>query len=173
MRYVCLTLICSVIFSGCGQKSFIQNASSMEPTIKAGETVRVQMDAYQASSPQRWDVVAFKPPLHSMPAGSNTDDLGIWTFRIVGLPADTVSFDDVGLLLNGTYPLDRPLSIEKIQYKKTTASGLPDGPRSPGYPITVPADHYFVLGDNPDHANDSRLWGVLPRENILGKVSKK
>jgi len=145
----------------------------MEPTIKAGETIRIQMDAYKRSSPQRWDVVAFNPPLHSVPAGSNTDNLGIWIFRIVALPGETVSFDDAGLLLNGTSPLDRPPSIERIHYKKTTASGMPDRPRSPAYPITVPAGNYFILGDNPNQANDSRVWGVLPRENILFKVVNK
>ncbi len=173
MRYVCIVLLATVMFSGCGQKPFIQKGSSMEPTIKAGETIRVQMDAYRSATPQRWDVVTFTPPMHSVSAGSDTDNLGIWTFRVVGLPGETISFDDAGLSINGKIPNDRPILIQNIQYKETTASGVPSRPRSPTYPFTIPDGRYFVLGDNPDHANDSRLWGSLPRESILGKVKNK
>lgn len=173
MRYVCIAPLLFLILSGCGQKSFIQKSSSMEPTIKADETIQVQEDAYRFSSPQRWDVVAFTPPIYSVAAASKTDDLGIWIFRIVGTPGDIVSFDDAGLLINGTFPSDRPSLIKNIQYKKDTAAGAPSRPRSPSYPFTIPDGQYFVLGDNPDHANDSRFWGPLPQSSILGKVESK
>jgi signal peptidase I len=145
----------------------------MEPTIKADETIQVQMNAYRSSTPQRWDVVAFAPPKHSVAAGSDTDNLGIWTFRVVGLPGDIISFDDAGLSINGNSPGDRPSLIQNIQYKETTAGSVPARPRSPTYPLTIPDGQYFVLGDNPDQANDSRLWGSLPRESILGRVKNK
>jgi len=173
MRIFFIALLTALSFAGCGQKSFVQKASSMEPTIKADETIRVQMDAYRSSSPQRWDVVIFRPPLHSVSAGINTDDLGIWTFRIVGVPGDIISFDDAGLLINGNPPTGRSALIQDIQYKKATASGVLTTARSPTYPLTIPYGQYFVLGDNPDLASDSRLWGLLPRESILGKVAKK
>jgi len=173
MRCVCLALLGGVMFSGCGQKSFALRSSAMEPTIKADETIQVQMNAYRSSTPQRWDVVAFTPPVHSVAAGSNTDNLGVWIFRIAGLPGDIISFDDAGLLINGNSPSGRPSLIQNIKFKKNTASGAPSAPRSPTYPFTVPDGQYFVLGDNPDHANDSRLWGSLPRESILGKVKNK
>jgi signal peptidase I len=173
MRYVCIVPLIALILSGCGPKSFVQKSSSMEPTIKADETIQVQENAYRSSRPQRWDVVAFTPPIYSVAAASKTDDLGIWIFRIVGIPGDIVSFDDAGLLINGTTPSDRPSLIKSIQYKETTASGVPSRPRSPSYPFTVPDGQYFVLGDNPDHANDSRVWGPLPWSSILGRVENK
>jgi signal peptidase I len=145
----------------------------MEPTIKAGETIHVQMDAYRSTKPMRWDVVAFTPPIHSVAAGSKTDNLGIWIFRIVGIPGDVISFDEAGLSVNGSPANERPSLIEKIHYQETTASGAPSAPRSPVYPLAVPDGHYFVLGDNPDQANDSRVWGVLPGDSILGKVKYK
>lgn len=147
----------------------MQKSSSMEPTIKADELIKVDTGAYATSSPRRWDVVVFTPPLHAAPAASNADELGIWTFRIVGLPGDVVSFDETGLLINGAVPSDRPSSIEDIQYRKMAASR----PRSPTYPYTVPGGEYFVLGDNTDHANDSRFWGSLAKTNIIGKVRDK
>lgn len=173
MRLFCIALFTAVTLAGCGQKSFVQKGSSMEPTIKANEVVRVNMDAYRSSSPQRWDVIAFTPPVHSVPAGSISGDLGIWIFRIVGTPGDIISFDDTGVLINGSSPIGRPASIADIPYKRTTASGVPARPRSPIYPLTIPDGQYFMLGDNPDHANDSRLWGLLSEESILGKVANK
>ncbi|MBE2180493.1 MAG: signal peptidase I [Chthoniobacterales bacterium] len=160
-------------FSGSRLKPFLQKPSSMEPTIRQNETIQVQLDAYQSSSPRRWDVVLFTPPMQSMPAASSTDDPGVWTFRVVGLPGDSISFDESGLMINGITPKDRPALIQTIQYRPGTASGTPSRPRSPTYPFTIPEGQYFVLGDNPDAANDSRAWGPLSREAILGKVMGK
>ena len=161
------------VFSGSHLKAFVQKSSSMEPTIRQDETIQVQLDAYQSSSPRRWDVVLFTPPMQSMPAASSTDDPGVWTFRVVGLPGDSISFDESGLMINGITPEGRPALIQTIQYRPDISSGIPSRPRSPAYPFTIPEGQYFVLGDNPDAANDSRVWGPLPREAILGRVMSK
>lgn len=167
MRLTCLSLLLACLVAGCEQRSFVQKSASMEPTIKTDELIKVDTGAYATSSPRRWDVVVFKPPLHAVPAASNADEPGIWTFRIVGLPEDVVSFDETGLLINGAVPCDGPL--RGVQYRRTAASR----PRSPTYPYTVPEGEYFVLGDNTDHANDSRFWGSLAETNIIGKVRDK
>ena len=169
MRLVCLSLVFACLAAGCGPRSFVQKSSSMEPTIKADELIKMDTGAYATSSPRRWDVVVFTPPLHAAPAASNADELGIWAFRIVGLPGDVVSFDETRLLINGTVPIDRPSSIGGVQYRTTAASR----PRSPTYPYTVPEGEYFVLGDNTEHANDSRFWGSLAKTNIIGRVKDK
>jgi len=145
----------------------------MEPTIMADETIQVQLDAYRTSSPQRWDVVAFRPPLYSVPVAIRGEDLGVWVFRVVGLPGDNISFGLDGLLINGKSPGSRPPSIKGIEYKLTTASGIPSDPHSLTYPLTLLDEQYFVLGDHPDQSNDSRLWGILEREKILGQVKNK
>lgn len=141
----------------------------MAPTVEADEVVQVDTGAYRSHPPERWDVVLFTPPPHATPAATNAEELGIWIFRVVGLPGDMVSFDANGLLINGVPPPSRPPLIEGVQYQETIASGQPKR----DYPIRVPEDHYFVLGDNPQHAHDSRFWGMLPRENILGRVKGK
>jgi signal peptidase I len=127
MRLTCLSLLFACFVAGCGQKSFVQKSSSMDPTIKADEVISAETGAYGTSSPRRRDVVVFSPPLYATPAASNTNELGIWVFRIVGLPGDVVSFDETGLLINGAAPSDRPSAIVGIQYKETAASR----PRSP------------------------------------------
>jgi len=173
MQRFCLAVLAVVVLTGCDQKVIIHKFSAMEPTIRPDERIQVQMNAYRSLPPQRWDVVVFTPPMRSVPAGTVFSDLGIWTFRIVGTPGDIITFDDTQLLINGSVPSDRPSEIRHIQYKKTTAAGVPERWCSPTYPLTIPEGQYFVLGDNPDHANDSRSWGLLPRERILGKVAKK
>jgi len=173
MHLFCLAMFAVLALTGCDQKVFIHKPSAMEPTIRPDERIQVQMNAYWFSPPRRWDVVVFTPPVCSVPAGTVFADLGIWTFRIVGIPGDVIAFDDTQLLINGSAPGDRPYEIRNIQYKKTTAAGVPERWCSPTYPLTIPEGQYFVLGDNPDHANDSRAWGLLSRERILGKVAKK
>ena len=144
----------------------------MEPTWKKGEMVEVNASAYRWAEPKRWDVVVFDPPAEAVPGVGGAKGMGAWAFRVVGLPGDTVEFDGPQMLINGK-PAQVPARMSGVSYKATTASGRPDGPNAPKYPYVVPDDKYFVLGDNADHANDSRLWGGLSRVRILGKVLGK
>jgi len=89
-------------------------------------------------------------------------------FRIVGMPGEIISFSEKGLLVNGKTP-EMPLSLTGIIY----TSSPKNQPPSPLVPFTVPADSYFVLGDNSPAANDSRMWGGISRDQILGKVLDK
>jgi signal peptidase I len=168
MRLTWTAFLASLALCSCGPKPFVQKSSSMEPTIHVDEVIKAEMTAYQSAAPNQWDIVIFTPPGHASPASENP---GIWIFRIVGTPGDTILFDDSGLFINGK-SADLPPSLETIKYKGRTASGIPDRPHAPSYPFTIPKGHYFVLGDNPDYANDSRLWGTLPKESIVGKVLK-
>ena len=90
--------------------------------------------------------------------------------RVIGLPGETVELREKKVYINGT-PLDEPY----VHFLSP-----PGGPselhevtsfdvRERYGPVTVPADHYFMMGDNRDNSQDSRYWGFLPRENIKGK----
>ena len=161
----------TLILCGCREESFIQKASSMEPTIMAGEVVSVDMNAYSNATPQRWDIVVFRPPFHASSAAAKEEDMGIWMFRVVGLPGESISFDDSGIQIDGHH-IEQPHG-KNIEYTKMTGSGIPDRLRSPRYPFVIPDGHFFVLGDNPMQSNDSRLWGPVSIDRILGKVNKK
>jgi signal peptidase I len=90
--------------------------------------------------------------------------------RVIGLPGETVELRDKKVYINGT-ALDEPY----VHFLSP-----PSGPselhevtsfdvRERYGPVTVPPDHYFMMGDNRDNSQDSRYWGFLPRENIKGK----
>jgi len=90
--------------------------------------------------------------------------------RVIGLPGETVELRDKKVYINGT-PLDEPyvhfLSPPSgpSEFHEVTSFDV----RERYGPVTVPPDHYFMMGDNRDNSQDSRYWGFLPRENIKGK----
>lgn len=87
--------------------------------------------------------------------------------RLVGLPGETITISNGDIIVDGK-ALEEPLSIKKIRYTNTDAFEGPYG--SEGALITVPRDHYFMLGDNTAASRDSRYWGFVPKGNIEGKV---
>jgi signal peptidase I len=89
--------------------------------------------------------------------------------RVIGLPGEMVEVRDGGVVVDGLL-LSPPAQLSGVRYAAATDSKPP--PRM-AYPFQVPGDSYFVLGDNAAHAFDSRFWGALPRENILGWVRDK
>src|SRR3954469_20598533 len=90
--------------------------------------------------------------------------------RVIGLPGDTVELREKKVYVNGK-ALDEPyvhfLSAPggPSEFHEVTLFDV----RERYGPVTVPADHFFVMGDNRDNSQDSRYWGFLPRENIKGK----
>lgn len=156
---ITLTIVFLCLMAGCTRQAFVQKPDSMSPNVQSGEKIYADMAAYIERKPQRWDVVLFRPP---------PEYEGIWMFRIVGMPGEAISFSDKGLLVNGKAP-EMPLSLTGVKYISAPNSQPP----SSLLPFIVPADSYFVLGDNPSIANDSRMWGEISRNQILGKVLNK
>jgi signal peptidase I len=97
--------------------------------------------------PRRGEVIVFKPPL---------DDDRKYIKRIIAVPGDTVEIKGGKVYLNGE-PIDEPYIKEAVNYT------MP--------PQLVPAEEYFVMGDNRKDSSDSRSWGTVPLENIIGKAS--
>lgn len=163
---------------------------SMKPTILEGDRVWVNKLAYDLKvpfttwhlaewgDPARGEVVVFFSPANGMRMVK----------RVIGLPGDTVELRDNRLLLNGRavdYAALDNTTINAIPAAQQprhdfAREQLPERPhpvmatpalpaqRSFG-PVTVPAGHYFMLGDNRDNSLDSRYFGPVPREKIVGR----
>jgi signal peptidase I len=110
----------------------------------------------------RRDIIVFK-----YPEDPNRDFIK----RVIGLPGETVELREKKVYINGK-ALDEPY-VHFLQ-PPSTASEFHEvtsfDVRENYAPVTVPPNHYFVMGDNRDNSQDSRYWGFLPRENVKGKA---
>jgi len=134
---------------------FIVSGSSMEPTFENGQYLIVNELDYHISNPQRGDVIVFKYP-------KNTSEYFIK--RVIGLPGEKV------LIQNGKVIIYNTANPNGFTLNETY---LPAGlytEATTDQPITLGPDEYFVLGDNRPASSDSRFWGDVPSNDIVGKV---
>jgi signal peptidase I len=150
-------------------------SESMVPTLSVGQRVLVSRIGNRFGDPEVGDVVVFHPP-----TGSETDTCGNgdrregqacdrptrqradvnFIKRVVAGPGDTISIRRGRVIRNG-----RP---QKDSYTSDTC--VNDTGRGCNLPtaITIPADHWFMMGDNRGESDDSRFWGPVPRKWIIG-----
>ena len=128
-------------------QAFYIPSGSMEPTLMIDDRILVAKFVYRLRPVHRGDVIVFRYPLNPQRD---------FVKRVMGLPADRVR------LKNGVvYVGDRALSEKGYTIK----------PDFGNYgPVIVPANQYFVLGDNRNNSEDSRFFGYVPRGNIIGKA---
>jgi signal peptidase I len=172
-------------------------SGSMMPTLLVGDFILVNKFAYglrwpvlnskflDLGEPQRGDVVVFR-----FPQQESVD----YIKRVIGVPGDRVHYRNKTVHVNGEPVPQLPIGhyIGEGSGKGHTGAALAvetiDGaehqvlinPRSRDLPrgceiladgpVTVPEGHYFVMGDNRDNSNDSRCWGFVPEENLVGKA---
>ena len=127
---------------------------SMSPNYPDGEFLLTDKVTYRFQEPKRGDIVVFKAPI-----APNDEE---FIKRIIGLPGEKVSVQDHHVYINGE-KLDEP-------YLANTVNTDPNEFLQAGQTVTVPADHYFVLGDNREHSSDSRAWGFITKESITGRA---
>jgi signal peptidase I len=135
----------------------IPSSEAMAPTLVKGDRVLVDKAIYRRSEPQRGDIIVFKYP---------DDPKRPFIKRLVGLPGETVEIRDGRLVINGSV-------LQASAGRWATFSYHNQGKYAEkGQPATVPADQYFVLGDNSAASHDSRFWGFVPKQNLIGKAYK-
>ncbi|MBA2304188.1 MAG: signal peptidase I [Acidobacteria bacterium] len=88
--------------------------------------------------------------------------------RVIGLPGETIELRDKKVYVNG-HPLDEPY-VHFLEPSHASAEVTSFDVRERYGPVTVPAEQYFVMGDNRDNSQDSRYWGFLPRHYVKGKA---
>ena len=127
---------------------YVVEGSSMEPNLHTGQFLIVNRLSYEFGEPERGDVIVFDYP------NNPSDD---YVKRIIGLPGDSIRIED-GVIYVNDVVLDEPFPTREIP-------GFYEGqwPR-------VPDGQYFVLGDNRRASSDSRDWGMLEEDLIIGKA---
>ncbi len=165
-------------------------SGSMLPTLHVGDFILVNKFSYgirlpiinkkvlPIGKPKRGDVMVFRYPV---------DPKLNFIKRVIGLPGDILSYKDKKLFING-----QPIKVEsdgRYAYEQLSLKGksatqlietiddsahnilLDDFLRSRDLErVVVPAGHYFVMGDNRDHSNDSRYWRFVPESNVVGRA---
>jgi signal peptidase I len=170
---------------------------SMMPTLLVGDFILVNKFAYgirlpvlntkiiEIDEPKRGDPVVFRYPIQPQ-----ID----YIKRVVGVPGDTVYYQNKVLYVNGKpmphTPVGRYIgsgtgashtgAIKAVENLDGVEHTILVHPLAPNFasgchilargPITVPEGHYFVMGDNRDNSNDSRCWGYVPEENLVGRA---
>lgn len=134
------------------------NGRSMFPTFNSGDYLLTNKVTYRTGEPQRGDIVVFHAPEEaSCPTGTGCDFIK----RIIAVPGDTLALRDNAYYLNG---------------ERLTESYIPDDFKSmpgkfiEGRTVTMGPNEYFVSGDNREYSSDSRVWGPISREDIVGKA---
>ena len=89
--------------------------------------------------------------------------------RVVGLPGENLEIREDGLYIDGK----REAQPERLAAVRYAASISPSTSSSVTYPYKIAAESYFLLGDNTSNSLDSRFWGALSKQNILGRVKNK
>lgn len=135
------------------------NGQSMEPTFLSGEYVLTDKVSYQTGEPQRGDVVVFHAPeAAGCPQGTGCDFIK----RVIGLPGDTLSVHDNGIFINGQQLPEPYIPPENITKAGEFTSG--------GRDVHLGENEYFVVGDNRPFSSDSRVWGPIGKQNIVGRA---
>lgn len=156
--------------------NFRVDGLSMEPTLDSGEMLLVnrqmyshfdlngvinvlpfverhgEHDFYPFHPPQRGDIIVFNPPISAIDKP--------YIKRVIGLPGETISIHDGAVYVDGER-LDEP-------YLGATATRWPG--RADNFELVVPEDHVFVMGDNRNNSTDSRSFGPVEYDSIIGRA---
>ena len=150
IKLILLSLLIVVPFRFYIAQPFIVDGASMDPTFETGDYLIVDEISYRFKTPERGSVLIFKYPM---------DPRKSFIKRVIGLPNETVVITNGELSITNTlnpdgFVLDEPY----VALNKSDNSSYKLGP-----------DEYFVLGDNRIGSADSRMWGPVPEENIVGR----
>ena len=163
-----LTLLIYLVIHNFVAQPFEVQQSSMLPTIVDGEYILIDKLTTRFDGYHYGDVVVFNPPSDS---GLVSDGIP-FIKRIIGLPGDTVALENGRVFV--TRPGSSPVRIEEpyVVHEEdgSTAATLPRDPQGIDDEWVVPADAYFVMGDNRPHSQDSRAFGPIDEELILGRA---
>lgn len=130
---------------------FVVDGESMHPTFESGDYLIVDQLSYRFTNPKREDVIVFRYP---------GNPSVFYIKRVIGLPGETVHIDHGHVTVTTKDGTDVTLTEPYIVNDDATYT----------HDTTLGDSEYFVLGDNRPRSSDSRVWGILPRANIIGRA---
>ena len=150
METIVLTALMFVIIN-LSVQNYRVDGISMEPTLHSQERVMVDKVSYLLHPPTRGDIIVFIPP---------NDPTSYYIKRVIAIPGDVLTIDDTTVKLDGVTLQERYVDqrFQGNQYDPIDNQVVPSG-------------HYFVMGDDRKNSSDSRDWGFVPRENIMGRAA--
>jgi signal peptidase I len=190
-------VVCLFVYTFLGE-NFVIPSGSMEKTLLVGDHLLVDritfapptkwMPLVRYREPKRGDVVVFRKPVMDDPNKDGNLQYLTLVKRLIGLPGDHIHLHDGIVSINGVaqdQPHAQPTTPENHVAFLDEFPSVPPDPE-PGnfipetwavdFPshiengdLVVPPGHYFMMGDNRHNSADSRFWGFVPRENILGR----
>jgi len=166
-------------------QAFVIPTGSMENNLLVGDHLLVDKLAYAPAGPiskyllpyediKRGDIIVFRYPV---------DIKQTFVKRVIGVPGDRIRVENKQLIRNGVR-VNEPYKVHKTEYIDSYRDNFPSTPYMAAVSesgvemlqnnvkngeVIVPPNHYFAMGDNRDNSLDSRFWGFVPRENIIGK----
>ncbi len=148
---VVLTALMFIVISSAVQNYFVDGIS-MEPNLHNTERILVDKWSYLFHAPQRGDIIVFAAP---------PDPSQDYVKRIIALPGDILTIQNTTVIVDGV--------TLKETYIDPARQGNPYSFKQINN-VIVPPNDYFVLGDNRAQSSDSRDWGFVPRNNIVGRA---
>ncbi|MEK7602123.1 MAG: signal peptidase I [Patescibacteria group bacterium] len=130
---------------------FVVEGESMHPTFESSDYLIVDEFSYHFSAPKRGDVIIFRYP---------GDPNVFYIKRIIGLPGETVHIDHGQTTVTKTDGSTVTLNESYVVAEDATYT----------QDTTLGTEQYFVMGDNRPRSSDSRIWGPLPKANIMGRA---
>ncbi|WP_105615886.1 signal peptidase I [Vallitalea okinawensis] len=154
IRDLVICVLIAFLFITFVAQNAVVSGESMYPTLEDGQFLIVNKFIYHLSEPERGDIIVFD---HTE---SNRTERYIK--RIIGTPGDEIDFRDGYVYINGQQYVEDYIKVVTMPTDSSVT-----------YPITVPANNYFVLGDNRNKSKDSRynIVGTVEEDLILGKAS--
>lgn len=123
----------------------------MEPSFSSGDYLIVDEISYRFKAPLRGEIIIFESPTYPFKS---------FIKRVIGLPGETVEIREGKIIISNAQGVQILDESEYLSFVNTSGS----------IRVSLGQEEYFVLGDNRSNSFDSRRWGTLPAENIIGKV---
>lgn len=148
-----ILLILGLLFRSFILQPYLVEGQSMEKNFQNNEFLLVDRISYRFRTPQRGEVIIFRFPKNT------AED---YIKRIVGLPGENIKIENGQVFINN-------LPLEETYLSKGVKTNVPAN-NANSLDLTLKTGEYFVLGDNRNNSSDSREWGTVPQQNIIGRA---